>query len=47
MRTETITCRTRETAKRRTPWACRWLKVWGGWIAFESVSDYETAIRQK
>lgn len=47
MRQEMIECKTRETAKRRAPWAAKIVKVEGGYMAFESVNDYETWKRQK
>ena len=46
MRRETIICKTLRTAKRRAPWAVKLAKVCGGWIAFESLADYETWRRQ-
>lgn len=47
MRQEMIECRTRRTAARRCPWAAKIVKVCGGYLAFESVADYETWRRQK
>lgn len=41
-----VECKTRATAKRRTPWASRWAKVEGGWIAFEYINDYELWMKQ-
>ena len=40
MRTETIYGVTRRTAIRRFPWACKIVKVEGGYKAFESEADY-------
>ena len=47
MRTEFIKCASRATAYRRAPWASITMKVAGGFIAFESWSDYYTAKNQK
>lgn len=47
MRTEFIECADYRTAYRRAPWASRVAKVCGGFMAFESVDDYETWKRQK
>lgn len=44
---EMIECKSRETAKRKAPWAARVAKVFGGYLAFESIADYETWKRQK
>ena len=47
MRIETVDCKTYKTAYNRCPWAARVMRVAGGFIAYESVDDYETAKRQK
>lgn len=47
MRTVFIECKSRSTAKRRAPWAAVITKVDGGFMAFESVSDYEMWRNQK
>lgn len=47
MRTEFVECADYRTAYRRAPWASRVAKVCGGFMAFESVNDYETWKRQK
>ena len=47
MKTEFIECKSRATAYRRAPWASITMKVCGGFIAFESWSDYYTAKNQK
>jgi hypothetical protein len=47
MRIEYITCKTRRTAVRRAPWAAMLSKVVGGWIAFESVGDYDIWLNQR
>ena len=36
-----IECKTRKTAIRRAPWAAKIVKVEGGYMAFEYVTDYE------
>jgi hypothetical protein len=41
-------CRcSRNTAKRRCPWAAVIAKVEGGYLAFESINDYRTWRNQK
>jgi len=47
MRREYIECKTRATAARRCPWAAAIAKVEGGYIAFESSSDYRVWRAQK
>lgn len=47
MRTEFIECADYRTAYRRAPWASRVMKVSGGFIAYESITDYDNAKRQK
>lgn len=47
MREEFVECRSYKTAKRRCPWAAVIMRVEGGFYAFESVVDYQTAKRQK
>jgi hypothetical protein len=47
MRKEFIECASRETAKRRAPWAEKIAKVEGGYMAFESSNDYATWKNQK
>ena len=41
MRIETVECKTRQAAKRRCPWAAKIVKVEGGYMAFESITDYQ------
>lgn len=41
MRQAFIECKCRKTAVRRCPWACKIVKVCGGYQAFESWSDYD------
>ena len=43
MRMEIIECKCRKTANRRAPWAAAFMKVEGGFMAFESYTDYKTA----
>jgi hypothetical protein len=40
MRKQFIECKTRRTALRRCPWACIAAKLDGGFMVFESVTDY-------
>lgn len=47
MRQEFVRCATYRTAYRRCPWASKALKVFGGFICFESVSDYYVAKIQR
>lgn len=47
MRQQFIDCSTYRTAYKRVPWAPKVMKVCGGFIAFESVIDYQTAKNQK
>ncbi len=47
MRREFVECKTYTTAYRRCPWACQVRRVAGGFIAFESVTDYKIFINQK
>lgn len=47
MRQEFIEVKTGKEAKGRAPWAAVIVKVEGGYMAFESVQDYETWRRQK
>jgi hypothetical protein len=47
MRKQFIECKTRRTAVLRAPWACIVAKVDGGFMAFESITDYEIWKNQK
>ncbi len=47
MKQQFIKCKSRSTAARRAPWAAVIAKVEGGFIAFESTSDYATWRKQK
>lgn len=40
MRKEFIECGARATAKKRCPWACKILKVCGGFYCYESAEEY-------
>ena len=40
MRTITVECKSRSTARRRCPWAAIVVKVEGGFLCFESFADY-------
>jgi hypothetical protein len=47
MRKEFIQCATLKQAKAAAPWAGQIIKVDGGWMAFESVDDGDTWLRQQ
>lgn len=47
MRSEFIEAKTKKQAEKKAPWACRIVKVEGGYHAFESIEDYETWRRQR
>ena len=47
MKTEYINALTVKQARLLAPWAAKIVKVDGGYIAFESVSDYQTWRKQK
>jgi hypothetical protein len=47
MRKQFIDCKTYETAYRRAPWACAVAKVAGGFLAFESSTEYYNWKKQK
>ena len=47
MRRELIECKSRATAKKQAPWAAVIAKVDGGYMAWESVADYQTWCAQK
>jgi hypothetical protein len=47
MRKQTIPSKTIQQARKIAPWAAAFLKVTGGYIAFESITDYQTAKRQR
>lgn len=47
MRQTFIEAENLEEAKKKTPWAAIVVEVEGGFMAFESVQDYETWTKQK
>jgi hypothetical protein len=47
MRTELIEVKTRKTAIKAAPWAAKIIKVYGGYMAFESMTDAEMWKSQK
>lgn len=47
MRVEFIDCASRSTAARRCPWACKIVRVEGGYRAFESIEDYRIWRQQR
>lgn len=47
MRTEFVECKYKYQAVRECPWAARFAKVVGGYMAFESVYDYKVWLNQK
>lgn len=47
MRQIFIEAKTREMAEKEAPWAAKIVKVEGGYMAFESIRDYETWKNQK
>ena len=47
MKQELVKCKSRQTAYRRCPWAVIVAKCWGGFMAFESMADYEIWKKQK
>lgn len=47
MRQKYVQCKTRAEAMKMCPWASYTLKVYLGYICFESFVDYLTAKRQK
>jgi len=40
MRIETIRLKTHNGAKKRAPWAAVIARIYGGFIAFESIDDF-------
>ncbi|HRR41142.1 MAG TPA: hypothetical protein P5244_07920 [Syntrophales bacterium] len=42
-----IESKTRKSAMKRAPWAAKVVKVSGGWLAFESITDYTVWKKQK
>lgn len=47
MRKTFIQVDSRKQAKDTAPWAAKIVKVDGGYVAFESIADYETWRKQK
>ena len=47
MRKEFLEVNTRKEALKEAPWAAKIIKVVGGYMAFESLQDYETWKNQK
>lgn len=47
MRQQIVETTSRAAAVKAMPWAARIVKVCGGYMGFESLSDYETWMRQK
>jgi hypothetical protein len=47
MRQETVEVKTRKTAIKRMPWASKIVKVEGGYMGFESITDYDTWNNQR
>jgi len=47
MKKEMITASSAKQARKLAPWAAKIVKVEGGYMAFESVSDYQTWRKQK
>jgi hypothetical protein len=47
MRKEFVECKSRKTAYKRCPWACAVVKVNGGYMCFESATDYDNFKGQK
>ncbi|WP_438435384.1 hypothetical protein [Gorillibacterium sp. sgz500922] len=47
MRQTHIDAKTAAEARKKAPWAAKVVKVTGGYLAFESINDYETWKNQK
>ena len=47
MRKESVNVETREEAETLCPWACEIVEVEGGWMCFESATDYEMWMGQE
>ena len=47
MKTEYINALTAKQARKLAAWAAKVAKVGGGYLAFESVADYQTWRKQK
>lgn len=46
MRQVFLTVKTVKEARDIAPWACRYVRVSGGWICFESSEDFNTWVDQ-
>jgi hypothetical protein len=40
-RKEFIETRTKEKAQEEAPWACKLVRTYGGYLAFESMDDFK------
>lgn len=47
MRIEFVECKSRATAEKKCPWACKIMACEGGFRCYESMTDYQTAKKQK
>ena len=47
MRTEITECKDRRTAVKHMPWASKIIKCEGGYMGFESMTDYYTWLKQR
>lgn len=47
MKKQFVECADRKTAWEKCPWAAKIVKVEGGFMAFESLTDYRTWKNQK
>ena len=47
MRTQFVQTESRYQAKKQCPWQSRTAKINGGYMCFESITDYETWKNQK
>lgn len=47
MRIKFVETESRYKAKKQCPWASKTMKVFGGYLCFESISDYIIAKNQK
>lgn len=47
MRVAFVNTKSRKQASSFAPWACQIIKVTGGYMAFESISDYKRWANQR
>lgn len=47
MKKDLLIVKTKKDAMKKAPWACKIVKVTGGYMAFESWDDFETWKNQK